>query len=385
MIYLDNAATSYPKPDKVYDEILKCMKEYCANPGRGGHELSIRSGRAVMEVRETIADFFNIKDPMRLIFTKNATEALNIAIKGVLKSGDHVITTSMEHNSVIRPLKTLERDCGIELTIVGGNEFGEIDPEDFRKSIKSNTRMIICTLSSNVNGIIMPIKDIGGIAREKNIIFLVDASQGAGTLEVDVEYNNIDLMAFPGHKALLGPQGTGGLYVSREIEINSILQGGTGSSSENMFQPEILPDALESGTLNTPGIVGLGQGIGFINSFGLLNIKNYKSLLINQIYDGLSCINGVIMYSKKESNNNSGIVAFNFKEIDSTEVSYVLDKAYGIASRAGLHCAPMAHQTLGTIKYGVVRLSVGCFNTKDEIDILINALREISDNMKYVG
>lgn len=385
MIYLDNAATSYPKPDKVYEEMLRCMKEYCANPGRGGHELSMRSGRAVMEAREKIANFFNIKDPMRLVFTKNATEALNIAIKGVLKKGDHVITTSMEHNSVIRPLKTLERDLGIELTIIQGNEFGEIDAEDFRKSIKSNTRMVVCTLSSNVNGIIMPIKEIGGITREKNILFLVDASQGAGTLEIDVEYLNIDLMAFPGHKALLGPQGTGGLYVSEGIEITSLLQGGTGSSSENLFQPDLLPDALESGTLNTPGIVGLGYGIDFINSFGLSNIKEYKSLLINQIYDRLSNINGVIIYCKKESSCNSGIIAFNFKEIDSTEVSYVLDKAYGIASRSGLHCAPLAHQTLGTIKSGIVRLSVGCFNTQAEINILLNALQEISDNIKYTG
>lgn len=381
MIYLDNAATSYPKPDNVYQEMLRCMKEYCANPGRGGHELSIRSGRAVMEAREIIAKFFNIKNPMRLIFTKNATEALNIGIR-VLKEGEHVITSSMEHNSVIRPLKTLERDKGIELTVVQGNEFGEVRPEDFEKNIKSNTRMIVCTLSSNVNGIIMPIKEIGEISQKNNIIFFVDASQGAGTLELDVEYNNIDMMAFPGHKSLLGPQGTGGLYVSENVEIEPIMQGGTGSSSENLFQPEILPDALESGTLNTPGIVGLAQGISFLNSFGLGNIRKHKSLLVEQIYDGLSYINGVIIYSKKESSNNSGIVAFNFKEVDSTEVSYVLDKAYGIATRAGLHCAPLAHKTLGTLKGGAVRVSVGCFNTREEIDTLINALKEISDSLK---
>lgn len=381
MIYLDNAATSYPKPDNVYQEMLRCMKEYCANPGRGGHELSIKSGRAVMEAREIIADFFNIKNPMRLIFAKNATEALNIGIR-VLNKGDHVITTSMEHNSVIRPLKTLERDLGIELTIIQGNEFGEVNAKDFEQNIKSNTRMIVCTLSSNVNGIIMPIKEIGDIAKKRNVIFFVDASQGAGTLELDVEYNNINMMAFPGHKSLLGPQGTGGLYVAEGIDVNPIIQGGTGSSSENLFQPDIFPDSLESGTLNTPGIVGLGQGISFIKSFGLENIRKYKSLLIEQIYDRLSCINGVIIYSKKESDNNSGIIAFNFEGVESTEVSYVLDKAYGIASRAGLHCAPLAHQTLGTLQYGAVRISVGCFNTKDEIDILLNALKEISDSLK---
>ncbi|HOQ01676.1 MAG TPA: aminotransferase class V-fold PLP-dependent enzyme [Acetivibrio clariflavus] len=380
MIYLDNAATSYPKPENVYQEMMRCMKEYCANPGRGGHELSLRSGRAVMEAREIIAEFFNIQNPMRLIFTKNATEALNIGFR-VLNEGDHVITTSMEHNSVIRPLKTLERDMGIELTIVQGNEFGEVNPKDFEKNIKSNTRMIVCTLSSNVNGIIMPIKEIGDIAKKYNIIFFVDASQGAGTLELDVEFNNIDMMAFPGHKSLLGPQGTGGLYVAEGIEIRPIIQGGTGSSSENLFQPEILPDALESGTLNTPGIVGLGQGISFIKSFGLENIRKHKSLLIEKIYDGLSNINGVIIYSKKEPRNNSGIIAFNFEGVESTEVSYVLDKVYGIATRAGLHCAPLAHQTLGTLKSGAVRISVGCFNKKDEIEILLKALKEISDNL----
>jgi len=380
MIYLDNAATSYPKPENVYQEMMRCMKEYCANQGRGGQELSLRSGRAVMEAREIIAEFFNIQNPMRLIFTKNATEALNIGFR-VLNEGDHVITTSMEHNSVIRPLKTLERDMGIELTIVQGNEFGEVNPKDFEKNIKSNTRMIVCTLSSNVNGIIMPIKEIGDIAKKYNIIFFVDASQGAGTLELDVEFNNIDMMAFPGHKSLLGPQGTGGLYVAEGIEIRPIIQGGTGSSSENLFQPEILPDALESGTLNTPGIVGLGQGISFIKSFGLENIRKHKSLLIEKIYDGLSNINGVIIYSKKEPRNNSGIIAFNFEGVESTEVSYVLDKVYGIATRAGLHCAPLAHQTLGTLKSGAVRISVGCFNKKDEIEILLKALKEISDNL----
>jgi len=196
-----------------------------------------------------------------------------------------------------------------------------------------------------------------------------------------VEFNNIDMMAFPGHKSLLGPQGTGGLYVAEGIEIRPIIQGGTGSSSENLFQPEILPDALESGTLNTPGIVGLGQGISFIKSFGLENIRKHKSLLIEKIYDGLSNINGVIIYSKKEPRNNSGIIAFNFEGVESTEVSYVLDKVYGIATRAGLHCAPLAHQTLGTLKSGAVRISVGCFNKKDEIEILLKALKEISDNL----
>ncbi|GAE90781.1 cysteine desulfurase [Acetivibrio straminisolvens JCM 21531] len=236
MIYLDNAATSYPKPQRVYDEMLFCMKEFCANPGRSGHEMSMRSGRAVYETREIVSRFFNIENPMRVVFTKNATEALNIAINGVLKKGDHVITTSMEHNSVLRPLKTLERNNIIELTIVWGNYFGEIDVTDIERSIKKNTKMIICSLSSNVNGIIMPIKDIGRIAEDNKIIFLVDASQGAGSIRLDVQEIKADMVAIPGHKDLLGPQGVGALYVSEKVEITPIMQGGTGSRSESFYQ-----------------------------------------------------------------------------------------------------------------------------------------------------
>lgn len=382
MIYLDNAATSYPKPEKVYEEVIKCMKEYCANPGRGGHAMSIASGRAVLEAREIVSDFFKITNSMQLCFTKNATEGLNTAIKGYIKPGDHVITTCMEHNSVIRPLKTLERDIGIEITIVQGNQYGEIDPQDVLKSIKSNTRMIVCTLSSNVNGIIMPVKEIGKIAREKGIAFLLDASQGAGSLEVNVEEMAIDMLAFPGHKGLMGPQGTGGLYIREGIKIKSIYEGGTGSNSENMYQPDIMPDLLESGTLNTPGIVGLWHGVGFINNFGINNMKLYKYMLVKRLYEGMQEIKGIKLYSKNSIDENSGIVGFNFEGAEATEISYILDKVYNIASRAGLHCAPLAHKTLGTMGIGIVRLSIGCFNTIEEIDTTLKALREIGDNLK---
>ncbi|MCX7923445.1 MAG: aminotransferase class V-fold PLP-dependent enzyme [Clostridia bacterium] len=381
MIYLDNAATSYPKPEKVYSEINRCMREYCANPGRGGHSMSIASGSAVLEVREIIGAFFNFANPMQLCFTKNATEALNVAIKGLLESGDHVITTSMEHNSVLRPLKTLERDSGIELTILHGNDYGEIAPEDVKKSIKKNTKLIACTLSSNVNGIVMPVKELGKLARESGIIFLVDASQGAGSIKIDVNEMNIDVLAFPGHKGLLGPQGIGGLYVGDDVKLKPIMQGGTGSSSENLYQPEVMPDILESGTLNTPGIVGLGCGIGFINSFGIDSLKVYKYELIKRLHEGLSEMKQIKLYSKNDIKNNSGIVALNVDGVDSTEVSYVLDKAYGIATRAGLHCAPLAHERLGTLKTGIVRLSVGCFNTLEEIDLTIKAFNEIVSSL----
>lgn len=379
MIYLDNAATSYPKPDVVYEEIEKCMRTYCANPGRGGHTMSITAAKAVVEAREIISKFFNIDNPLRLCFTKNATEALNTAIKGHLKPGDHVITTSMEHNSVIRPLKALEKQSKIELTIVKGKKYGQIDIYDIVRNIKKSTAMVACTLSSNVNGVIMPIYEIGKVTRERGIAFLVDAAQGAGCVDVDVKKMNIDMLAFPGHKGLMGPQGTGGLYVREDIKVTPLMEGGTGSNSESFLQPEFMPDLLESGTINTPGIIGLGYGIRFINSMGRENIKYFKHLLLERLYEGLRDIKGVKLYSSNDKNKNSGIIALNIKEMDSTEVSYILDKKYRIATRAGLHCAPLAHKTLNTLKTGVVRLSLGCFNTVNEIDLTIDAIRKIAE------
>ncbi len=378
MVYLDNAATSFPKPLRVYDEIDRCMRTYCANPGRGGHAMSIESGKAVSEAREIISAFFKIDNPLRLAFTKNATEALNIAIKGVLKPGDHVITTCMEHNSVIRPLKTLEKDGVISLSIVEGDNLGQIDVHEMTGYINRRTRLIVCTLSSNVNGIIYPIKEIGEMARTRGILFLVDASQGAGTEEVDVDKMNIDILAFSGHKGLLGPQGTGGIYVREGIDINPLMQGGTGSVSDYLFQPEMMPDMIESGTLNTPGIVGLAYGVDFINKTGLNNIKIFKHLLIKRLMEGMEEIDGIVQYSVKDISNNTGIAAMNFQGVDSSEVSYILDKEFGIATRAGLHCAPLAHKTLGTAGQGVVRFSVSCFNTVEEIDYTLEALRKIS-------
>ncbi|KNY25402.1 aminotransferase class V-fold PLP-dependent enzyme [Pseudobacteroides cellulosolvens] len=381
MIYLDNAATSFVKPDAVYEEMMKCMKEYGANPGRGGHSLSIKASMEVMRVREIIGMLFNIKDPMRICFTKNATEALNVGISGYLKEGDHVITTSMEHNSVIRPLNTLKRDRKIELTVVQCNEYGEIDVEDIKRAIKLNTKLLVSTLSSNVNGIIMPVKEMGKIAKEKGICFLLDASQGAGSIKIDVEEMCIDIMAFPGHKGLLGPQGTGAIYIRDGLKLSPIIYGGTGSYSEIIYQPEMLPDNMESGTLNTAGIIGLGAGIEYIEKVGIEKIKKIKYNLVKTLHEGIEEISKIKIYSKNDIDSNSGIVAINFIDIDSTEVSYVLDRVYKIATRAGLHCSLFAHQTLGTVKTGIVRFSPGPFNTIDEIDITLNALREISCNI----
>ncbi|MGI6669252.1 MAG: aminotransferase class V-fold PLP-dependent enzyme [Acetivibrionales bacterium] len=378
MIYLDNAATSFPKPECVYTEMNRCMREYCSNPGRGSHSLSVKSGMAVMSARERICSLFNISDPMRIAFTKNATEALNMAIKGVASPGCHIITTCMEHNSVMRPLRTLVRDMGIRLSVVSGNWLGEIEPEDIRREIRRNTVLIVSTLSSNVNGAVMPINEIGQISREHGILFLVDASQGAGSMVLDVARHNIDMLAVPGHKGLMGPQGTGFLYVRNGVMLKTLMEGGTGSNSENVYQPEIMPDMLESGTLNTPGIVGLGAGVRYIAETGVERIGEEKYGLIKMLIDGIKDIPRVRLYSAYEKHRNSGIVAMNLDGIDSAELSHMLDRDYGICTRAGLHCAPGAHRILGTLQTGAVRFSAGFFNTEVEIINTIKAIETIS-------
>lgn len=378
MIYLDNAATSFPKPEAVYMEMDRCMREYCANPGRGGHVLSLKAGMAVMEARNSICRLFNIPDPLRLAFAKNATEAINMAVKGTVTRGCHIITTGMEHNSVMRPLMTAERDMGADITIVKGNDLGEIEPDSVKKEIRGNTALIVCTLSSNVNGVIMPIGEIGRIAREAGVRFLLDASQGAGSLEVDTEKQSVDLLAFPGHKGLLGPQGTGGLYVRSGIDLKPLMEGGTGSNSDHLDQPGFMPDLLESGTLNTPGIAGLACGVNYILDRGRENIRRYKQKLTGMLFDGLRCIPGIKLYCPSGEGRNSGIVAVNLWDMDSSELSYILDREFGICTRAGLHCAPGAHRILGTLKRGIVRFSLSCLNTEQEIIQTIEAVEKIS-------
>jgi len=382
MIYLDNAATSFPKPKEVINQMSECMTEYAANPGRGGHSLSLRAGRAVWEARELISDFFGISDPTRLAFTKGATEAINTALYGCLKPGDHVITTAMEHNAVIRPLKTMERDAGIEISIIPCNKSGEINPDDIKKRIRKNTRLVVSTLSSNVNGMTMPVKQIGQICQSHGVAFLLDASQGAGSIPINVIEMCVDMMAFPGHKGLLGPPGIGGLYIREGMPLRSLTQGGTGSHSECLYQPEEMPDLMESGTLNTPGIVGMATGIGYIQRFGIDTIAEQKNLSVHMLHETLSQLGNVNIYSVCGQNKNSGIVAFNFHGVSSTEVCYVLDKVYHICVRGGLHCAPVAHDTLGTTETGIVRLSHGHLNSEQEIQQVCDALTEVS--MKLV-
>lgn len=381
MIYLDNAATSFPKPENVYKDMDACFREYGANPGRAGHKLALKAGRAIFETRELLCELFNISNPMRIIFTSNATDSLNLAIKGVLKEGDHVITSSMEHNSVIRPIKAME-EYGVESTIVQCKKDGSIEIEDIKKSIKENTRLIAITHASNVCGTIMPIEEIGKITAEKGILFLVDAAQSAGIYDIDVEKMNIDLLAFPGHKGLMGPQGTGGLYIKEGIHIKQMKEGGTGSQSESLLQPDIIPDKYESGTPNTPGIVGLGAGIRYILEKGIENIRKHEEDLTEYMLKELIGIKKVKIYGTQNSKKQASVISLNIGELDSSEVSYILDQAFDIAVRSGLHCSPLSHKTLGTLEQGTVRFSIGCFNTKSDIDKAIEAIKKISEEIE---
>lgn len=379
MIYLDNAATTYPKPEKVYDKILDCMKNYCANPGRAGHKLAMRAAREIYDARENIAKLFNIDNPMSIVFTHNATDSLNLAIKGTVQSGDHIITTSMEHNSVIRPIKSLEKH-GIENTIVQCDSEGFLNCEDIRKAIKPNTKLIVTTHASNVCGTLVDIKSIGEIAKENNILYLVDASQTAGVYDIDVKEINIDMLAAPGHKCLLGPQGTGILYIRDGLNIDILKEGGTGSKSEDLFQPELLPDKYESGTHNTPGIAGLNEGVKFIFEEGIDNIRKHEESLCQYMLDRLKEVPQVKVYGPKDSKKRAAVISINIGTMDSGEITFLLDSEYNIATRSGIHCAPLAHQSLGTLEQGAVRFSFGYFNTKGEIDKAIEALKEIAKN-----
>lgn len=383
MIYLDNAATSFPKPSQVYDRINEFMRQTCANPGRSSHEMARTTAACVMQTREKLAALFGIGNPLQIGFTPNATLALNLAIQGVLKKGDHVVTTAMEHNSVLRPLYHM-KNCGlIDYTIVfPRNKLGSIEPHDIQKAIRINTRLIAVTASSNVTGILLPYNEIGEIAHKRGVYYLVDASQGAGVLNLDVKELNASLLAFPGHKGLMGPQGTGGLYVSEGVSLRPIIQGGTGSRSFETIQPSFMPDMIESGTLNAPGIAGLGAGVEFILRTGTKAIHEIKEALLSRLYERLATNKRIKMYSPSKGSQNSGILALIVDGMDSSDIGSLLDLRYGIAVRSGFHCAPLAHKALGTEKNGLVRLSLSCFNTINEIDYTADSLIEIANESK---
>ena len=376
MIYFDNAATSYPKPDRVYQGVLEAMRDYGANPGRSGHKLSLEMAREIYKARNLIKDLIGADDPRNIIFTSNGTESLNLGIKGLVKEGDHVITSNIEHNSVIRPLVAMEKKGLIELSIIDASR-GYVDPQILEGEIKENTSLLAINHMSNVMGALVNIGDLGEVARKNDIYFLVDGAQSLGVYEIDVEEMGIDLLAFPGHKGLMGPQGTGGLYIRPGIELETLKLGGTGSISESLDQPDFLPDKYESGTLNGPGIVGLARGIEYINKLGLEKIRSKEQELTKRFIDGIRDIDSLKVYGPQDGFQGP-VVSINLGEMGSSDLAYILDEEYNIAVRSGLHCAPLIHKAMGTIDQGTVRFSFGYMNSDKEIDQAIRALKEIS-------
>lgn len=377
MIYLDNAATSYPKPREVWEALEKHWTYCGGNPGRSGHRLSIAAGRVVLDAREELAELFHAERTEQIVFTLNATDAINVALKGVLNPGDHVITTSMEHNSVIRPLRDFERNGG-SLTVVNCSSEGFVSLEAIAKAIKQDTRLVVVNHVSNLTGSIQPIKDIGRLCRDRGVLFMVDAAQSAGIFPIDVQEYHISLLAFTGHKGLFGPQGTGGLYVKPGVEVRPLRVGGTGSRSDIQYQPEFMPDRLEAGTVNAFGLAGLAAGVRFIKQVGLDSIRAKELSLTKSLVAGLREIEGVLVYGPKISELGSGVISFNILGLDGAEVAAVLDEQFGILTRPGIHCAPLAHETIGTFPYGTIRLSIGYFNTKSDIEQVVEAVSIIA-------
>ena len=376
MIYFDNAATTLQKPECVLRAVIEAMGTF-GNPGRGVHEPALAASRAVYETRCALAQLFHGENPANIAFTANATAALNTAIKGILNPGDHVITTAMEHNSVLRPLYELE-DRGAELTILPADDRGRIDYNAFSAAIRDNTRAIVCTHGSNLTGNLLDIGKIGTIAKAHGLLFVVDASQTAGVFPIDVQKMDIDILCFTGHKGLLGPQGTGGLYVREGVDVRPLLTGGSGVQSHSKTHPIQMPTALEAGTLNAHGLAGLNAGVCYLLEAGIDAVRQKALELMWAFYDGVKDIPGVTVYGDFSQRERCPIVSLNLRDYDSAQVSDALFSQYGIATRPGAHCAPLMHDALGTGSRGAVRFSFSHYNTMEEINTAIAALREIA-------
>jgi len=379
-IYFDHAATSWPKPAAVVEAMTQALLYDSANPGRGSHAMAVRASRILFNARKSLARLFGIKNPNDIAFTYNTTMSLNMAIKGYLKRGDHVIATSVEHNSVRRPLYELEQNVGVEVSYVNANDQGHIDMDHYKHLLQPHTKLIIINHSSNLLGTIMPIKQISELAHKHGAKVLVDAAQSAGILPINVVEMGIDMLAFPGHKGLLGPQGTGGLYIAPDIDLAPLLHGGTGSQSELPQQPTVRPDRYEAGTQNTAGIAGLQVGVQTILKYGVDKIYEKEWALTQKIIAGLMHIPGVQCLGPKLGEPRTGIVAFTIENIDSSELAFILDQQYHIAVRSGFHCTPTAHEIAGTSERGAVRASVGFSTTDAEVDLFIEAIKEITEH-----
>ena len=376
MIYFDNAATTLQKPACVVQAVTEAMCSL-GNSGRGVHSGALSAARIIYETRMALADLFGAESPERIAFTANSTQALNIAIKGVLRPGDHVIATALEHNSVLRPLYEMEEQ-GTELTILSADRMGSIRYEDFEKALCPNTRAVVTTHGSNLTGNLLDIGRIGAFARKHGLIYIVDASQTAGVFDIDVRRMHIDILCFTGHKGLLGPQGTGGLYVREGITVRPLLSGGSGVQTYLKKHPPQMPTALEAGTLNGHGIAGLGAALRYIQETGLPAIRQKEQELMWAFYTQVRQIPGITVYGDFSSMDRCAIVSLNVRDYDSGEVSDALSEEYGIATRPGAHCAPLMHEALGTVEQGAIRFSFSHYNTKEEINIAVSALRELA-------
>src|SRR3989304_3604878 len=372
-IYLDNAATSYPKPEPVYQRIDHILRHIGGNPGRSGHRMAMDASRVIFEARESAARLFNIKDASRVAFTKNATEAINIAFKGILRPGDHVVTTSVEHNAVVKPLKRMEGQ-GVKVTRVTTDKDGRVSPVEIENAITKHTKLVSVVHASTVFGTVMPVAEIGKICRKKNILFMIDAAQTAGAMPIDLEALNVDILAATGHKSLFGSQGTGLVYVKEGSDTLPLVDGGT-AEDDDMLE---IPDRLEAGTMNTPGIGGLGAGIEFLLKEAVEKIRKQEEDFIRQKLGGLTGIKGMNIIGPVDERKRTCLVAFNIDGKDPSDIGHRLDNEFNIMVRCGLHCAPHAHRTAGTYPRGAVRVSPGYFNTDKEIEEFLRAVREIS-------
>ena len=378
-VYLDNASTSFPKPKIMADAMYDYIINVGGNSGRGNYSNSYESNKLILLTREKIANFFNYNKSENVIFTNNITSSLNILIKGILKENDHVISTTLEHNSVLRPLFECSNSLNINIDLVNSSKDGFINPIDIKNKINKNTKLVIISHASNVIGSIQNIKEIGAICKENNVFFIIDTAQTAGMVKVDMHQCNANAIAFTGHKSLLGPQGIGGFIIDDLLndECTSTFSGGTGSLSHSLTQPNFLPDKFECGTLNSPGIVGLSNSIDFINKEGLETIYSKTSYLRSKLYEGMHNIDGIKLYGNTNFSKYTTCISFNYKNFDPAEVSYFLEYN-GIKTRSGLHCAPLAHKSIGSYPGGTIRFSLGYFNTEKEIDYTLSILNNIN-------
>jgi cysteine desulfurase/selenocysteine lyase len=384
MIYFDNAATSWPKPPGVAEAMVHFLSEVGANPGRAAHRRAIESGRILYDAREAVCELFHAPDPLRVVFGSNVTEALNLALKGLLRPGDHVVTSSMEHNSMMRPLRALEQK-GVRVTVVGCSPQGVLDPADVEAAIRPDTKLVALNHASNVVGTLLPLAEAGAICRQRDLPLLVDAAQTAGAYPIDVQAARIDLLAFTGHKSLGGPMGTGGLIVGQrvdEAQMEPLIRGGTGSRSEHEVQPDFLPDMYESGTPNVVGLAGLRVGVRWVLERGVEAIRAHEVALARALLHGLSRIDGVTVYGTLDAELQTATVSFNVVGMEPSEVGLRLDDDYGIMCRVGLHCAPTAHKTLGTFPDGTVRFGLSAFNTMDEVEAALTAVGELAQEVR---